>query len=150
MWDYEVNTVQECGKSEPFLKVETGAEPNVRVIKAEVIQVGGFIFGIGSHNELQMVLCNNFNDWRVLRKDEDCEWLRKMLIQKHPGCFVPPLEPSRELSSHDERGIRARTNHIENFLNTLLKYPEYQCSRFLKRFLEIADPAKFNEFKDRE
>lgn len=57
--------------------------------------VGGFIFGIGSRNELELVIGSNFTGAKVVRKVEDCDWLKTILTLRHPGCYVPPLEHSR-------------------------------------------------------
>ena len=91
LWDYEVKVEQECAKSEPFFKADENLQPRITIEKWEVASVGGFIFGIGAHNELKLQIASNFTEEKVIRKGEDCDWLRKMLIHKHVGCFVPPL-----------------------------------------------------------
>lgn len=56
--------------------------------------MGGFIFGIGARNELELTFRSNFTDKKVVRKDEDCDWLRSILVAKCAGSYVPPLQPS--------------------------------------------------------
>lgn len=76
--------------------------------RCEIKSVGGFIFGIGSRNELNITISTNFTDNRVVRKGEDADWLRNILMVTYPGFFIPPLEEDRELNSDDHKGIEKR------------------------------------------
>ena len=73
-----------------------------------VTQVGGFIFGIGAKNEIEMTLSTNFTHCKVIRKSTDCDWLRSMLIKNYTGEWVPPLAEERDFSKADAKGIEAR------------------------------------------
>jgi hypothetical protein len=61
----------------------------------EIKSVGGFIFGIGARNELELTISTNFTPNKIARKDEDCDWLKSILISKHAGSYVPPLSPCK-------------------------------------------------------
>jgi hypothetical protein len=74
----------------------------------------------------------------VTRKDEDCDWLRNILVSKHAGSYVPPLEPSREFASDDKNGINARIEAVSKFLDTVLNYPVFHFSPDLRVFLTQA------------
>lgn len=74
----------------------------------EIKSVGGFIFGIGSRNELEMTIRSNFTEKKVVRKDDDCDWLRSILVAKYAGSYVPPLQHSHEFAPDDKKGINAR------------------------------------------
>lgn len=76
----------------------------------EIKSVGGFIFGIGARNELNLTISTNFTDNKVVRKGEDADWLRSVLAVNYPGYYLPPLEPERELNSDDHKGIEKRKN----------------------------------------
>jgi hypothetical protein len=78
------------------------------VSRYEIKSVGGFIFGIGSRNELHLTISTNFTDNRVSRKSEDVDWLRTILAVDHPGYFLPFLEVDRELNQDDKKGIATR------------------------------------------
>lgn len=118
--------------------------------RPEIKSVGGFLFGFGARNELEVTISCNFVGEKVVRRGEDCDWLRKILIQNHPGCFVPPLEIERELDAQDKKGIANRVSELEKFLNAMLAYPVFHTSRFVREFFEQPSPKKFLEFKTRE
>lgn len=85
-----------------------------------------------------------------MRKDEDCDWLRNILISKHAGSYVPPLETFKELSSDDKKGIAARISEVTSFLNALLIYPVFHYSPDLKQFLTQTNYKDFTDHKIRE
>lgn len=55
-----------------------------------------------------MTIRANFSEKKVIRKDEDCDWLRNILVAKFAGSYVPPLQPSHEFAADDKKGINAR------------------------------------------
>jgi hypothetical protein len=74
----------------------------------EIKSVGGFIFGFGARNELELTISSNFTTRKVMRKNEDCDWLKHILSEKNGGSYVPPLEISREFDANDKKGINSR------------------------------------------
>lgn len=93
LWDYEINTEQECKKISPFFKFH--AQPEIDYKSWDIKKTGGFLFGIGAKNELEITLMTNFSEATVVRKSEEVDWLRETLCAKFPGSYIPPLEPSR-------------------------------------------------------
>ena len=95
LWDYETMELQDCSKTDVNLKIPSDERPKVTIEKWEVKSVGGFIFGIGSRNELHLTISTNFTENRVVRKSEDVDWLKDILNVDYPGYFLPFLEKDR-------------------------------------------------------
>lgn len=68
LWDYEINELQDCSKSDIHLLIPEEGQAKVKVEKWEIKSVGGFIFGIGSRNELHLSISTNFSQGVVERK----------------------------------------------------------------------------------
>jgi hypothetical protein len=113
----------------------------------EIKSVGGFIFGIGSRNELEITFRSNFTDKKVVRKDEDCDWLRNILVAKCSGSYVAPLQPSHEFASDDKKGINGRIEEVAKFVNTLLNYSVFHYSPDLRQFLMQPNYKLFSDHK---
>jgi hypothetical protein len=85
----------------------------------------------------------------VVRKGEDADWLRNVLVMNFPGFFIPPLDEERELNSDDHKGIEKRKNEIEVFLNKLMSFEVFHHSRHVQAFFEEDNTKKFTEFRNR-
>mgnify|MGYP000754823418 CR=1 FL=1 len=100
----------------------------------EIKSVGGFIFGIGARNELHITISTNFTENRVVRKSEDVDWLRNVLMVDYPGYFLPHLPEDRELNEDDKKGIASRIGDIESFLNKIMGCPTFHFSKHVQVF----------------
>ena len=74
LWDFEMKSEQQCKKIPRFFNFKS--EPEIDYKSWDIKKTGGFIFGIGSKNELEITLITNFSEVTVVRKSEDVDWLR--------------------------------------------------------------------------
>ncbi len=66
LWDYEIHTEQECRKIKKAFEFKS--DPEIDYKAWEIKKTGGFLFGIGSKNELEITLITNFTTDPVVRK----------------------------------------------------------------------------------
>jgi hypothetical protein len=58
-----------------------------------------------------------------------------MLLEKFPGCYVPPLEKIRSIEPEDKMGIAKRVKEMVLFLNSLTRFEDLVQSNYFFHFI---------------
>lgn len=66
LWDYEIHTEQECRQLKKMFEFKS--DPEIDYKAWEIKKSGGFLFGIGAKNELEITFITNFTSDPVVRK----------------------------------------------------------------------------------
>lgn len=67
--------------------------------------------------------------FEIFRTFKDFQQIRKLLLKKWPGCYVPPLPNEKIIGNLDKESLEERSKYIEEFCRKLanLKYLYYSA-----------------------
>lgn len=66
LWDYQMYTEQECRRIQKVFEFKS--DPEIDYKSWQIKKTGGFLFGIGSKNQLEITFITNFTSDTVVRK----------------------------------------------------------------------------------
>ena len=70
----------------------------------------------------------------VLRRYRDFAALRRALINKWPGCYIPPIPPKKAVGNMEREFVYERTKQLNKFCQEIVKCPHlYNSSTFLTK-----------------
>lgn len=79
--------------------------------------------------------------FKIVRKDQDFYFLRKILLKDFPYMIVPPLPGKKKKET--EKSIKNRERYLTRFMQSIMRSEELKCSQFLIEWLTNADPKTF-------
>ena len=106
--------------------------------------------GLFSKNYIAYTVETQPLGWKVQRRYNDFDLLRKLLIKHFPFYKVAPLPIKKSSQKKFEKDyISKRMVYLNNFINNIIKNETFKASEILNCFLSIEDRNQFdNKFKE--
>ena len=120
---------------------------NIVINIKDPIEIDGGLF---SKNYIAYTVETQPLGWKVQRRYNDFDLLRKLLIKHFPFYKVSPL-PNKKISPKrfEKDFISKRMNYLNSFINNIIKNETFKASEILNYFLSIEDRNQFdNKFKE--
>ena len=76
--------------------------------------------------------------FKVERRYSDFEALRKTLLARWPGCFIPPIPPKKTIGNFDQSFIEERRRFLDLFCKRIAQLPHLFYSEEFEIFKRTA------------
>lgn len=94
----------------------------------------------GKHVSYTVKGCDALGDFDGQRRYKDFLALRSSLVQKWPGCYVPPIPPKKAIGNKDLKFIEERRILLQRFLRELGRFDHLLNSEEFKTFARPSGP----------
>jgi len=95
---------------------------------------------LSSHKEykIKSFLPNRSDEKEISRRYSDFEWLVSQLLNKYPGCIIPPLpekNPLTNINQENEVFLQNRKRGLLRFLEKMIQHPDLRYAPDFISFL---------------
>ena len=103
---------------------------------------------MSSHKEflIRSWIEGNHNYTEISRRYSDFEWLVGQLINRYPGCIIPPLpekNPLTKIDKEDPLFLETRKRGLLRFLEMMLQHQDLKNTPEFANFLLKSDSVNF-------
>jgi len=103
---------------------------------------------LSSHKEykIKSSLPNENDEKEISRRYSDFEWLVSQLLNKYPGCIIPPLpekNPLTNINQENEVFLQNRKRGLLRFLEKMIQHPDLRYAPDFISFL-LSNDIEFN------
>jgi len=103
---------------------------------------------LSSHKEflIRSWIEGNHNYTEISRRYSDFEWLVGQLINRYPGCIIPPLpekNPLTKIDKEDPLFLETRKRGLLRFLEMMLQHQDLKNTPEFANFLLKSDSVSF-------
>lgn len=91
--------------------------------------------GMSKHQIFNVKGEDKLGDFEIFRNYKDLLEIRKILVQRWPGCYVPPLPKKKIVGNMDEENLKERVAFFEDFYKKISQISYLYYSKEFQLFL---------------
>ena len=91
--------------------------------------------GLSKHQIFNIKGGDKFGDFEMFRNYKDFLEIRKILVQRWPGCYVPPLPKKKIVGDMDKENLKERMTFLEDFYTKISQLKFLYYSKEFQLFL---------------